>query len=63
MFAYFVPCVNLGKKKHQMEICLYKDKSRMELEVIKNCIFNDNEKIVKFKIYVKDLEIELLLSD
>ena len=69
-FQNFVPCVNLGKKEYQMEICIYKDESRRDVEIvkfsnkdIKNCVFNNKEKTVNFKVIVKNLEIELLLDD
>ena len=69
-FQNFVPCVNFGKKDYQMEICIYKDESRRDVEIvkfsnkdIKNCVYNDKEKTISFKVILKNLEIELLLGD
>ena len=69
-FQNFVPCVNFGKKDYQMEICIYKDESRRDVEIvkfsnkdIKNCVYNDKKKTISFKVILKNLEIELLLSD
>ena len=69
-FQNFVPCVNFGKKDYQMEICIYKDESRRDVEIvkfsnkdIKNCVYNDKKKTISFKVILKNLEIELLLGD